>query len=93
MSGDITIPTRWITLGAVHQMNETCRKACTVHNPSHHHMRYWPLNWRADRHIFERMCDHGIGHPDPDQFPYWDATDQGFEKVHGCDGCCKQPRG
>jgi hypothetical protein len=29
----------------------------------------------------ERICDHGVGHPDPDEFmaDVW---------VHGCDGCC-----
>jgi hypothetical protein len=31
----------------------------------------------------ERICEHGIGHPDPDQIMRDEA---GW--VHGCDGCC-----
>jgi hypothetical protein len=52
-------------------------------------MIFLPLTWRSDRGIFERICNHGIGHPDPDQFPYW--KEQGIfdtEASHGCDGCC-----
>jgi hypothetical protein len=32
----------------------------------------------------ERICPHGVGHPDPDDVF---ATDT----VHGCDGCCTPP--
>ena len=51
-------------------------------------MRGWPLLWRDLRGIFERTCEHGIGHPDPDQFDYWEKIGTSFETVHGCDGCC-----
>jgi len=57
-----------------------CGRPCAVHWPSEHHMRSWPQHWRADRGIIERFCEHGIGHPDPD--------DEARNKVHGCDGCC-----
>lgn len=57
---------------------------CPVHYPSPHHMRDWPQNWRSDRGIIERMCPHGIGHPDPDDPKVKDR----YEYVHGCDGCC-----
>lgn len=30
----------------------------------------------------ERICPHGVGHPDPD--------DTNPDTVHGCDGCCAQ---
>ena len=53
---------------------------CCVHNPSDHHMKDWPQNYRTDRGITERICPHGVGHPDPDD-PTTDTT-------HGCDGCC-----
>lgn len=53
---------------------------CTLHNRSDHHMRSMPQKWRGDRGIIERICDHGIGHPDPDEIS--------LNKVHGCDGCC-----
>lgn len=58
---------------------------CTIHNRSDHHMRDWPQNWRADRGIMERICPHGIGHPDPDCF-----YAQQDNSSHGCDGCCTQ---
>lgn len=86
---EITIPVKWLNLVNVHDFNKTCDTACVIHNQSNHHMRYWPLHWRVDRGIFERICPaHGTGHPDPDQFPYWKATHQDFQSVHGCCGCC-----
>lgn len=38
---------------------------CCIHSPSNHHMRDWPMNWRADTQVMERVCPHGVGHPDP----------------------------
>lgn len=63
---------------------------CCIHNPSDHHMRDWPLNWRGDRGLMERMCPHGFGHPDPDDLAHKEriGLDVGVESVHGCDGCC-----
>lgn len=55
-------------------------RPCTIHNQSDHHMKTWRQHWRDDRGIMERICPHGIGHPDPD-----DITE---DTVHGCDGCC-----
>ena len=43
---------------------------CCIHAPSDHHMRSWPLNWRGDTQVMERLCPHGIGHPDPDHMAY-----------------------
>ena len=57
---------------------------CTVHNRSNHHMRAWKQHWRSDIGIMERLCEHGVGHPDPDEM----FTDG----IHGCDGCCYDPR-
>ena len=51
-------------------------------------MRTWRLHWRGDRGIFERICQHGVGHPDPDQFEFWRVTGQEWQGVHGCDMCC-----
>jgi len=63
-------------------MPDKCKaETCTIHNPSEHHMRDWPQHWRADRGIMERICEHGIGHPDPD--------DTNLDTTHGCDGCCR----
>lgn len=72
-----------------------CRgEYCAIHKPSPHDMVTWPLAWREDKGILERMCEHGIGHPDPDSLAFIkltrgdkEATEYG---VHGCDGCCKK---
>jgi hypothetical protein len=64
----------------VHPKTKCKGQHCCIHNPSDHHMKEWPQNWRDDRGIMERICPHGIGHPDPD--------DPSTDKVHGCDGCC-----
>jgi hypothetical protein len=63
----------------VHEQEECDGPPCAIHHPSAHHMAGWPIQWRNDRGIWERVCPHGIGHPDPDQ---------GCEGTHGCDGCC-----
>lgn len=63
-------------------------RPCVIHNPTLHHMRLWPLHWRDDRGIFERICEHGTGHPDPDQLDYWKSIGKEAESIHGCCGCC-----
>lgn len=77
-----------IVLRNVHNALACKGRACVIHSPTDHHMRDWPLSWRADRGIFERRCEHGIGHWDPDQWDYWQETYQTYQGVHGCDGCC-----
>lgn len=61
---------------------------CCIHNPSDHSMRTWPLNWRDDKGVMERICPHGIGHPDPDDAAYNISIGREYLTVHGCDGCC-----
>ncbi len=77
----------------VHLRQRCEGRECVIHNPSIHHMRSMDLLYRNDRNIFERICEHGVGHPDPDQFSYWKEMGTEFEAVHGCDGCCKEPEG
>jgi hypothetical protein len=79
------------TSGVVMQVHPAiiCSGACVIHRASEHHMRDWFLHWRGDRGIFERICPHGIGHPDPDQFEFWATQDEQWQAVHGCDGCCR----
>lgn len=60
---------------------------CVIHNPSDHKMREWPLNYRADKGMMERICPHGIGHPDPDDLAYHESIGNDWVGVHGCDGC------
>lgn len=60
---------------------------CTLHNRSDHVMRSFPQNWREDRMLMERVCSHGVGHPDPDDIALV-GPDGAVAGVHGCDGCC-----
>lgn len=66
---------------------------CCIHNPSKHPLDSAKMNWRGDRGLMERICEHGIGHPDPDDIAYKRRT-QGDRyasamAIHGCDGCCR----
>lgn len=76
----------------VHAENDDCKNGCVIHNPTNHSMRDFPTHWRDDRGIMERLCPHGVGHPDPDGMEFIRKT-RGekamyYESVHGCDGCC-----
>lgn len=73
----------------VHSEDKCRGKYCSVHNPSDHHMRSWRQHWRSDKGIIERICPkHGVGHPDPDS--NWESDS--YFWVHGCCGCCKEPK-
>lgn len=76
----------------VHSLEDCRGPVCPIHKPTPHHMRDWKMIWRGDRQIFERVCEHGIGHPDPDDQEA-KLFIQGFmDGVHGCDFCCAHPR-
>lgn len=88
-----------ITL-TTHGENQCGGEFCCLHNPSDHPLREAPLNWRADRipAFMERICEHGVGHPDPDSLAWLRSVPAVIEKygeslnasgVHGCDGCCR----
>lgn len=80
-----------------------CGDHCAWHKPSDHHMKDWPKYVRVDRKdkLTERICSHGVGHPDPDEMQYLrdlkiSLDDEGSDTswidvdgVHGCDGCCE----
>ena len=68
----------------VHDADKCAGEFCTIHHRSDHHMRSFPQHWRSDTGVMERTCPHGVGHPDPD-LPY---SDDAWQWVHGCDGCC-----
>lgn len=69
-------------IGPVHLKRQCKGQPCVIHNPTNHHMREWPTHWRGDRRIMERLCPHGVGHPDPD------CVYAQRDPIHGCDGCC-----
>ena len=58
---------------------ETCSGAwCIVHNPMYPLVGR-RLVYRHDTGMTEELCEHGIGHPVPED---------GLGIVHSCDGCC-----
>lgn len=78
-----------------HHSKQLCAgENCCLHNPSDHPMKDFSFNWRPDRELMERVCSHGIGHPDPDDlvykliYVYQDTKRIEAEWIHGCDGCC-----
>ncbi|KKM95833.1 hypothetical protein LCGC14_1184300 [marine sediment metagenome] len=79
---------QWMVAHAAHRCEGD---VCCIHNPTDHHMREWPQHWRDDAGKMERICPHGIGHPDPDDMTF-QLSGIGVEKrwigIHGCDGCC-----
>lgn len=73
---------------AIHARSVCAGRTCTIHNPSTHAMNAWPMHWRPDRHMMERMCPtHNVGHPDPDDAAYR-ARQGDHDTVHNCCGCC-----
>ena len=77
----------------VHPKRE-CLPPCPVHAPSAHPLNTAPLNWRSDVRLWERICKHGTGHPDPDDLSYKRLTmlpavyRMHCYESHGCDSCC-----
>lgn len=80
-----------ITLLA-HPASECAGQPCPLHSRTDHAMRGFPQHWRADRGLMERICRHGIGHPDPDQWAHLvgilGPEEAAAQFVHGCCGCC-----
>ena len=60
---------------------------CPLHRPKPGAWDSWPLLWRSDRRIMERVCPHGCGHPAVEQLDHWTATGRMYQAVHGCCGC------
>lgn len=68
---------------------ESCEPPCALHAPSEHHMLDWPLNYRWDRGLLERICPCGIGHPDPDHMARVERLrGKEFAEAEGVHGCC-----
>ncbi len=66
---------------------------CPWHNPSDHHITTWMRVIRTDRNnLMERVCPHGIGHPDPDSLEWLRRIGVRDDGVHSCDRCCQKGR-
>jgi hypothetical protein len=91
-TGSMTEPVFGASIGVqtmrVHARKDCAGRHCVFHNPSEHHMRAWGLHFRADRYQMERVCPHGVGHPDPDDLAYHVMVGRSEAGIHGCDGCC-----
>lgn len=78
----------------VHNKNDDCMEGCAIHNPSPSPVTGFPTHWREDRRLMERICPHGIGHPDPDHLKFVMKLGGPLavysESMHGCDGCCSR---
>ena len=75
----------------VHTKDKCEGNHCVIHNPSDHIMRDFPTHWRDDRNMMERICHHGVGHPDPDDLAYKkDNNLPDSNGIHGCCGCCTE---
>jgi len=74
-----------------HKKAECKGTFCCFHNPSKHHMNKWPMTVRYDRGgMTERLCKHGVGHPDPDSLAWMNRVGRDDDGIHGCDGCCSK---
>lgn len=72
---------------------ESCGgRACPFHAPSRHHMVAWPIAMpiTVDDLVIERVCPHGILHPDPDSLDLAEIFDPTVKVLyqHPCCGCC-----
>ena len=70
-----------------HDAAKCAGEPCPFHAPSGHAMATWPRNVRSTG-LTERMCRHGVGHPDPDSVAWLDSLGMHGYESHGCDGCC-----
>lgn len=76
-----------------HPPEKCAGEYCCIHSPSDHHMKNWKQHWRNDTKVMERICQHGVGHPDPDHLAsIEDPTKLKLDSIHGCDLCCTQDR-
>jgi hypothetical protein len=72
-----------------HPVRAECyQHGCVVHSPSTWALSDAPYNWRPDRSIMERICSHGVGHPDLDSADYLTRHGREHENIHACCGCC-----
>lgn len=75
-----------------HEPSVCVGEFCPLHNPSPHVLLHLNQQWRSAAYLMERICSHGVGHPDPDHISAV-AKLKGHafaptQSLHGCDGCC-----
>jgi hypothetical protein len=95
MTTYITTRTRILVVNEAHTIHDCSPRHCIIHSPEYP-TEDRDLVWRVDRGFFEDICEHGVGHPAPEEIEYW-ADKYGnaawAQEVHGCDGCCRDGNG
>lgn len=77
-----------VQLANIHDPHLCLGRGCSIHHPSDHHMKDWPMVWRPSKHLFERQCPCGVGHPDPDDVAWHASQGRDWVGIHACCGCC-----
>ena len=74
----------------LHKAKHCTAGPCCIHSPSDHRLKDADMILRLDRNaLVERVCEHGIGHSDPDSVAFlMVALGIKDDGTHGCDGCC-----
>lgn len=84
------------TLHYVHSSKQCEGRNCVIHNnPSLHPLTMEPAVWNDEETAVERVCVHGVVHPDVDDLDYRKTVGQYYVYLeHECDGCCglEQPK-
>lgn len=77
----------------VHTQRVCQGKLCPFHNPSDHPLKNAKMHLRMDKGgLVERICEHGVGHDDPDSVAYLHPGGEMGAGIHGCDGCCSSKK-
>lgn len=96
MSNEFDVSLEPITLESgqvlhAHAAKQCVGEYCALHNPMPGPWDQWPRLWRQDRHLLERVCPHGVGHPAVEQLEWWKFLNQEYMWIHGCCGCPCHP--
>lgn len=80
-------------LTRTHPPNSGCEEhGCVIHNPTLEAQMIGETFWSLAHGRMERICEHGVHHPDPDAVA-WRLRKGLFPNVdHDCDGCCDPER-
>lgn len=77
----------------IHSINLCASYACSIHHPSQHLMVGMLQVYDFDKKLMQRVCNHGVKHPDPDDRALHLRSKDGFDLSHTCCSkhCCQPP--
>lgn len=78
---------------SIHNPTQCAGRPCVFHNPSDHALSKAKVSYNESLHRVERVCSHGIHHPDVDEVVkvydgFGETEALKFAKHNDCDGCC-----